>query len=146
MLTVLGVLVSVAVVAVASRGELPVGEAGGRKPSEAFVDVVFTLYLVMLAAGAIFFVYLLALQRRIKRDAGIMTRSPLSWFVIAVLLLVGLVAARRMQGLQRRPPAEETLITGDVPTPAPTTTGQDDRRRSTPGSRGPLSSSSRSSS
>jgi Domain of unknown function (DUF4129) len=123
--TVLGVLASVAVVAVVSRGDIAAGEDGGRKPSETLVDVAFTLYLVLLAVGAVFFVYLLALQKRMKREAGITATSPLSYLVILVVLLVGLLAARRMQGLRRGPPPEETLIIGDAPTPVPTTPEQD---------------------
>ena len=126
-LTALGVLASVAVVAVASRGDIAVGDAGGRKPSETLIDVFFTLYLVLIGIGVMFFVYLLALQKRIKREAGITTTSPISWFVLVVVLLVGLFAARRMQGLQRRPRAEERLVPGDAPTPPPTTTPAQDQ-------------------
>jgi hypothetical protein len=123
-LTVLGVLVSVAVVAIAARGEMPVGEAGGRRPSDTLIDVVFTLYLVLLAVGVVFFVYLLALQKRMKRQAGISATSPLSWLVFLVIVLVGLLFARRLQGLQRGQPPDETLVPPTAPPPL-TTPGQE---------------------
>ncbi len=118
----LGVLVGVGVVAVASRGTIPVGEEGGREPSDTFIDIVFTLYLILLAAGVVFFLYLLALQRRMKRVAGVKTTSPLSWLVLLVVLLVGLAFARRLHGFQRPQPADETLVPPIAPPPAGTTT------------------------
>jgi hypothetical protein len=115
LLTLLGVLVSVAVVAVASRGDLPVGEAGGRRPTDTLADLLFTLYILLLAVGAVFFVYLFTLQKRLKRQSGIDEVSPLSRFVFLAIVLVGLFFANRLNGLRRREPPGEVF----VPTPTP---------------------------
>jgi hypothetical protein len=123
-LTTLGVVVALAVVAVASRGSTPVGEAGGRRPSDTLLDILFTLYLVLLVAGAVFFVYLLALQRKLRREGGMGPVSRFSPFVLAVLLLVGLVSARRLQGFERRPPLEQEVPVPGVGVPVPAETGE----------------------
>jgi len=105
-LTGAGVLVAIAVVAVASRGSTPAGEAGTRGPADTFYDILFTLYLILLVVGAIFFVYVLALQRKMRSQAGVEPRR-LSMVVLAFLLLVGFVGARRLQGLELEPPPEQ---------------------------------------
>jgi len=96
----LGVLVALAVVTIASRGSTALGEAGTRRPADTLLDILFTFYLLLLVAGAIFFVYLLAVRKAVKRSRGIDTLGRVSLLVVALLLLVGLVAARRLQGLE----------------------------------------------
>jgi hypothetical protein len=96
-LTTLGVLVALAVVAVASRGSTPVGEAGGRRPSDTLLDIFFTLYL-------------LALQRGLKRKSGVGSVGRLSMLVLFVILMIGLAGARRLQGLELNAPPEEELV------------------------------------
>ena len=113
-LTTLGVLVSLAVVGVAARGSIPTADDGGGRPADTLVDILFTLYLVVLAAGAVFFVYLLVLQRGLKRKTG-SASSPFSLLVPFVILLVGLFLARRLADLERRPPPEETLVPRQPP-------------------------------
>lgn len=110
LLVLLGVLASVAVVAIASRGSVPIGEEGGRRPTETLADVLFTLYLFLLVAGAVFFVYLLALQRHLKSKTGIDSVSPLSRLVFFVILLVGLYLALRLNGSRRLEPPDEVLV------------------------------------
>ena len=62
-LTAAGVLRRVVLVAIASRGSTSAGDGATRKPSDALMDVLFTLYLVALVGGAVLFVYLLVLRR-----------------------------------------------------------------------------------
>ena len=62
-LTTIGVIVAIVLVAVASRGSTSLGDNGTRKPSDALTDILFALYLVALIGGAAMFVYLLVLQR-----------------------------------------------------------------------------------
>ena len=45
LLTALGVLVALVVVAIAARGSTSAGEGGARGPSDALLDILFTLYL-----------------------------------------------------------------------------------------------------
>ena len=116
-LTTLGVLVALAVVAVASRGSTQIGEAGGRRPSDTLLDILFTLYLVLLVAGAVFFVYLLALHRKTRQEGGMGPVSRFSPFVLAVLLLVGLVSARRLQGFEGPRPQEPLVRVPGVGVP-----------------------------
>jgi hypothetical protein len=55
--------VSLGVVAVASTGSISGGDGSARRPSDALVDIFLTLYILTLVAGAILFLYLLALRR-----------------------------------------------------------------------------------
>ena len=117
LLTLLGVLGAVAVVAVASRGSLPVGEPGGRRPTDTLVDLLFTLYILMLGLGAIFFVYLFALQKRIKRQSGITAVSPFSKFVFFAVVMIGLFLVSRLSGFRRGQPLDEVLVPAAAPPP-----------------------------
>ncbi len=119
LLTTLGVLVALAVVAVASRGSTDVGTPGARRPADTLLDVLFTVYIILLALGAILFIYLLAIGKRDTRRSGMETVSKLSLFVIAFILLAGLGGAQRLQGLElARPEVDETPFppgTGETP-------------------------------
>ena len=77
-LTVLGVLAALVLVAVASRGSTSLGDSAARKPSDALTDILFALYLVALIGGAVMFVYLLVLQRKVKAQAGKAPRRSLA--------------------------------------------------------------------
>ena len=91
-LTTLGVLGALAVVAIAARGSTEVGGGAARRPTDALIDIVFTLYLVVMAAGAVLFVYLLLLRRRAAVQEGkAPRRSDIQ--ALAVLLLFGALAA-----------------------------------------------------
>jgi Domain of unknown function (DUF4129) len=124
LLTLVGVLVSVAIVAVASRGSLPLGEEGGRRPTDTLVDLLFTLYVLMLAVGAVFFVYLFTLQRRLKRQSGIDEVSPLSKFVFLAIVLIGLLFVGRLNGFRRRAAADEPFVPTATPPPGQPATPQ----------------------
>ena len=64
LLTTLGVLVALAVVAIAARGSTSAGDATTRSPSDALLDVLFTIYLLGLISGAAIFIYLLVQYRQ----------------------------------------------------------------------------------
>ena len=108
LLTTLGVLVAVVVVAIAARGSTSAGNGTTRKPSDALLDAVFTLYIVGLLAGAVVFVYLLVLNRRIKAETGGGRRRSLleMLFTIAVLTGVAALFARRIATFNRPAPIE----------------------------------------
>ena len=60
LLTALGILGAVVLVAVASRGSTGAGQNGVRRPSDTLVDILFSLYILMIVAGGLL-VALLAL-------------------------------------------------------------------------------------
>lgn len=64
-LTTLGVLLALGVVAVAARGGVQTGTPGSRRPADGLLDVVFSLFLVALAVGAV----AIALIFYLNRDA-----------------------------------------------------------------------------
>jgi hypothetical protein len=106
-LTTAGILVLVAVVAIASRGSTSTGGPGARRPTDTLLDILLSLYLVGLVAGALLLLYMLALRRTIVSPAG--GRGRRNWrSTIAMLVLVGaaLLLARDYSGrrLEGRPP------------------------------------------
>ena len=108
LLTTLGVLVALAIVAVASRGSTDAGTAGtATRPSETVLDVLFTLYLLLLVVGALFFVYLLVLQKGIRRQTGHTGTGLLGLLVYLAIFLLAVAGARRLHDFEPRWPAEE---------------------------------------
>jgi hypothetical protein len=107
-LTVVGVLAAIVLVAVASRGSTSLGDSAARKPSDALTDILFTLYLVALIGGAVMFVYLLVLQRRVKVQSGKAPRKSLLEMLGTMLILIaaGILMARRLSTWQRPAPPE----------------------------------------
>ena len=87
-----GVVTLVGVVAIASTGSVPTGTGGsGRRPSEGFVDTVFSLFLVLMVVCTIFVTVMLTFFRRYDPETGApRRRSPvqsLASFLISVALL-----------------------------------------------------------
>lgn len=62
-LTTLGVLVALGVVAIAARGGVQTGEPGSRRPADGLLDVLFSLFLVALALGVVAIVLVFYLNR-----------------------------------------------------------------------------------
>jgi hypothetical protein len=108
LLTTLGVVVALVVVAIAARGSTSAGDGTTRKPSDALLDAVFTLYLVAMLGGAVMFVYLLVLHRRVKAETGQGKRRSLveMLFTFAVLVGVTMLFARRIATFNRPAPGE----------------------------------------
>jgi hypothetical protein len=121
LLTMLGVLVALIVVAIAARGSIPGGEGGARGPTQTLFDVLFTLYLMMLAGSAVMLVYLLALRRQIEAQ-GCSTgpRRGRVQSLVTLLLLAGIgwLLARRLSARDPggQPQLPEIGRTGTVPT------------------------------
>ena len=108
LLTTVGVVVALVAVALAARGSTPTGDNRTRKPSDTLVDVLFSLYIVVLVGGACLVVYMLVLHRHIRADEGNKRRQTLLETVLiwTLLLGLGLVAARRLadwDGVLRTP-------------------------------------------
>ena len=97
LLTLLGVVAALAIVAVAARGETPIGQAGTRRPADGLLDVLLSLFLVLMGLGVILFCYLLLLRkdviaqqralgkRKQRRFAGLLI---LGVFLVALFLVV----------------------------------------------------------
>ena len=118
LLTALGVLVALVVVAIASRGSIPAGEGGARGPTQALIDILFTLYLLAIASSAVMLLYLLVLRRQIESRAGmdVRRRKPLETLLtVLVLVGVGSLMARRLAGQNPivPPDAPEQVFGGD---------------------------------
>ncbi|MEO5576539.1 MAG: DUF4129 domain-containing protein [Gaiellaceae bacterium] len=122
-LTAAGVLVAVVFVAIAARGSTSSGDGATRKPSDALLDVLFTLYLVAIVAGAVLFVYLLLLHRRAKVERGQARRRSVLEMLATMFLLAGAATllARRLADWQRPAPIEPEEAIGQ-PTSLPTET------------------------
>lgn len=106
-----GVLASLVVVAVASRGDTPAGDDRARSPGDTLLDVLFTLYLLAMAAGAIMFVALLVLHRRMRLESGRVRKRGLLELLGTLLFLVALafVLGRQLLAYDRPPPLEEEV-------------------------------------
>ena len=100
-LTAVGVLVSLGIVAVASRGSTSSGSGGARRPTDTLLDILLSFYLVSVLAGALFFLYLLALRRKALATTGGKPRRDIR-NVIGMLVIVGavLLLARDFSGRQ----------------------------------------------
>lgn len=106
----------VSAVAVASSGSIPEGTGGTRRPSEALVDTLVSLLLVVMAVGSVFALWFLAVMRR--DDAAAVTggrarrRGPLT-SVASLLMGVALVLiALRVLRSDRGPTVGDGLIPG----------------------------------
>ena len=110
MLTSLGIVALIGVVAIASRGSTPSGGAGTRRPTDTLLDIVLSLYLVALGAGAILFVYLLVLRRaNVSQRGGGGQRDWRNAVKIVILVGTALLltrefSSRRLEELTSTPP------------------------------------------
>jgi hypothetical protein len=126
LLTALGMLVALVVVGIAARGSIPTGESGTRGPSQALLDILFTLYLLVIAASAVLLLYLLVLRHKIEAQTGAVARRrrPLETLLTVILLVgIGSLMAQRLAGRDpiRPPVAPEQVFGGGEPGQAATT-------------------------
>jgi hypothetical protein len=110
-LTAVGVLVALALVAIASRGSTSSGSGGARRPSDTLLDILLSLYLVSLLAGAVLFLYLLALRRKSLAQSGREPRRGLRntiallFIVAAAVFLARDFSSRQLDATVTIPPA-----------------------------------------
>ena len=118
LLTAAGVLGAVVLVAIAARGSTSTGDDSARKPSDAFMDVLFSLYIVALVAGAVLFVYVLVLRRHVKVQTGQAPRKSLLQMLLSMFLLSAAAAliARRLMDWERPRPIEPEEAVGRAQT------------------------------
>lgn len=117
-LTTVGVIAAIVLVAVASRGSTSLGDNSARKPSDALTDILFALYLVALIGGAVMFIYLLVLQRKVKAQSGKAPPRNLRQMLGTMLVLIaaGLLMARRLSTWERPAPVEPEEAIGQAQT------------------------------
>ena len=118
LLTTVGVVVALVVVAIASRGSTSAGDAATRRPHDAFLDVFVTLYILAMLAGAGLLVYMLVIQRGVQAEAGTRKRRTLLELLLTFALLAGgsIFLARRAKPFQP-PPVEDDVIPPPQGTP-----------------------------
>ena len=91
------VVLLVAIVAVASGGDAPGGSVGARRPSQGMIDLLFSLFLVVLALCAIAVPIMLSLFGRYdaRRGGGrrVGAARSLVTFVVSIVLVAILVRA-----------------------------------------------------
>ncbi len=113
LLTAVGIVLALIVVGIAARGSIPAGEGGARGPTQALMDILFTLYLLVIVSSAVLLLYLLLLRRQIEAQGGtvVQRRRPLQT-LLTVLLLVGIASlmARRIAG-------HNPIVPPDAPQP-----------------------------
>ena len=123
--TLAAVLGLLALVAVASRGDVSLGAAGEvRRPSHIVIDTLVSLYIVVMAIGAVAFVALMVLQKDARHERRRQWRENRRRNLLALALLIGALAL----GLRL---AEGRLSEPETPPVAPVTdtplsTGEDD--------------------
>jgi hypothetical protein len=115
LLTAVGVLAALGIVAVASRGSTSAGEGGARGPGAALLDLLLSFYVAALVAGALLYLYVLALGRKalsggrshVGAWAGLRNWIGLSVLVGAVLFFARDFAGRDLNiGEAPAPPGE----------------------------------------
>ena len=80
-------------VAVASTGSVPVGSGGTRRPSDSFLDVLISLYLLLMVFGVGLWIYILVIRKDAVAEAIAARRNRSPWVSIAVFALgFGLLA------------------------------------------------------
>jgi len=92
LLTVLGVVAALAIVAVAARGDTPIGQAGTRRPADGLLDVLLSLFLLLMAFGVLLFCYLLLLRKDAIAQQRILGKSKRNRFVSLIVLGAFLIA------------------------------------------------------
>ena len=99
-----------AAVAIASAGHTPIGSGGARRPADQAMDVVLSLFVVVMAVGTVLLLVLFVLRRDVvAQSARLRRQRGRSGLVIAavVFVLLGLIVwavARDPNRWSRQPP------------------------------------------
>jgi hypothetical protein len=108
-LTAVGILGAIVLVAIAARGSTPAGRGGTRRPTETLVDILFSLYILMMIGGAILFLYVLYVGRSSLAEArGGRSRDWRNWLG-PILLVTGAMLLTRSLAERDTPLLDVTL-------------------------------------
>ena len=91
-LTVLGVVAALAIVAVAARGETPIGQAGTRRPADGLLDVLLSLFVLLMGFGVVLFCYLLLLRKDAIAQQRVLGKAKRSRYASLIVLGAFLIA------------------------------------------------------
>ena len=118
-LLALVVLGLVALVAIAATGSTRGGSNETRPPSEALVDAIFTIGLLVVAFGGILVVYGLTQRKAIAREiaSGRYRRTGLIPFLGLFVLFTGFSYWRLSRWERPQPEAEQKLVPGEMERP-----------------------------
>jgi Domain of unknown function (DUF4129) len=122
-LTGLGILAAVVLVAVAARGSTSAGGDGIRRPTDTLVDILFTLYILMIVAGGLLFLYAIYVARYRLTESRRRQRGWRGWLGPLLVVSGWILLALHISDREIRLP--ETLVppptAGGVTTPTGTT-------------------------
>jgi hypothetical protein len=97
LLTLLGVVAALAIVAVAARGETPIGQAGTRRPADGLLDVLLSFFILLMGFGVVLFCYLILLRKDVVAHQQLLGKRKqrrffgllvLGAFLIALFIVV----------------------------------------------------------
>jgi Domain of unknown function (DUF4129) len=121
LLTTIGVLAALALVAVAARGTTSAGGSGVRRPSELLLDFLVSLYVVLLGLGAVMLVVLFVLRRHTRAGQVDPKRNAVrSLVVVTAFTIAGyfLLRAVDLRGSRfELPPLQPPPADNDEQTP-----------------------------
>ena len=92
LLTFLGVVAALAIVAVAARGDTPIGQAGTRRPADGLLDVLLSFFLLLMGFGVVLFCYLLLLRKDVIVQQQALGKRKQRRFASLLVLAAFLIA------------------------------------------------------
>ncbi|MSO95095.1 MAG: DUF4129 domain-containing protein [Thermoleophilia bacterium] len=93
LLGLVGLVLLLAAVAVASNGSVPTGTGGTRRLSDQFLDVLISLYLLAMLAGVGVWAYILLVRKDAVADAMADRPRRSAWLSVAIIAIgLGLLA------------------------------------------------------
>ena len=123
---------ALAIVAVAARGETPIGQAGTRRPADGLLDVLLSLFLVLMGLGVILFCYLLLLRKDVIAQQRALGKRKQRRFAGLLILGVFLVALFLVVRYQAENPGGLRIPTIEPPPDADGAAAGPDEGRYTP--------------
>lgn len=132
LLTLLGVVAALAIVAVAARGETPIGEAGTRRPADGLLDVLLSFFLLLMGFGVVLFCYLILLRKDMLAHQQALGKRKQRRFVSLLVLGAFLIALFFVVRFRADNPGGIRIPTIEAPPESDGTGGGADKGRYTP--------------
>jgi hypothetical protein len=117
--TLAAVLGLLALVALAAGGDTPTGSGATRRPSHLLIDTLVSLYIVLMAFGAVVFVYLMLLRKDSAYERARLRRESRFRGVLYFGLLLGLIALLLRIAEERRDDGALRPATNPTTSPQP---------------------------
>ena len=132
LLTFLGVVAAVAIVAVAARGETPIGQPGTRRPADGLLDVLLSFFVLLMGFGVVLFCYLLLLRKDVIAQQQLLGKRKQRRFVSLLVLGAFLIALFFVVRYRAENPGGLRIPTIEPPPDADGTGGSPDEGRYRP--------------